>query len=65
MRDRVLDAIDNLADEPRAQGSKKLVGEQDAWRIRVGAYRVLYDVLDQELTVTVVRTGHRREVSGR
>lgn len=61
-RDRVLDAIEDLAEEPRPHGSRKLVGEQHAWRVRVGDYRVIYDVLDAELTVTVVRTGHRREV---
>ncbi|MDO5066500.1 MAG: type II toxin-antitoxin system RelE/ParE family toxin [Propionibacteriaceae bacterium] len=42
--------------------SKKLVSELTAWRIRVGNYRVIYDVLDSQLTVTVVRAAHRREV---
>ncbi|GAA4170432.1 type II toxin-antitoxin system RelE/ParE family toxin [Gryllotalpicola koreensis] len=61
-RDRVLDAIEDLSDEPRPRGAKKLVGEETAWRIRVGDYRVIYDVFDAELTVTVVRAAHRREV---
>lgn len=61
-RDRVLDAIEDLAEDPRPHGARKLVGEQHAWRVRVGDYRVIYDVLDAELTVTVVRTAHRREV---
>ena len=61
-RDRVLDAIEDLAEDPRPHGARKLVGEQHAWRVRVGDYRVIYDVLDTELTVTVVRTAHRREV---
>lgn len=64
-RDRVLDAIDGLADSPRPHGSKKLVGEQTAWRIRIGDYRVIYDVFDAELTVSVVRAAHRREVYDR
>ncbi|MDC4232462.1 type II toxin-antitoxin system RelE/ParE family toxin [Actinomyces sp. B33] len=64
-RDRVLDAIDDLQDDPRPHGAKKLVGEHDAWRIRVGNYRVIYDVTDSELVVTVVRAGHRREVYDR
>ncbi|WP_241655544.1 type II toxin-antitoxin system RelE family toxin [Actinomyces oricola] len=51
-----------MAEEPRPHGARKLVGEQRAWRIRVGHYRVIYDILDAELTVTVVRTAHRREV---
>lgn len=61
-RDRVLDAIEDLGEDPRPHGSRKLVGEQTAWRIRVGDYRVIYDVHDAALIVTVVRAGHRREV---
>ncbi|MFT4187346.1 MAG: type II toxin-antitoxin system RelE/ParE family toxin [Aeromicrobium sp.] len=61
-RDRVLDAVDDLADDPRPHNSKKLKGEDTAWRIRVGDYRVIYDVLDDQLVVTVVRAGHRRDV---
>ena len=64
-RDRILDAIEDLADDPRPHGARKLVGEQTAWRIRVGDYRVIYDILDTELTVTVVRAAHRREVYDR
>ena len=61
-RDRVLDAIEALGEEPRRHGAKKLVGERTAWRIRIGDYRVIYDVFDSELTVSVVRAAHRREV---
>lgn len=61
-RDRVLDAIEDLSEDPRPHSAKKLVGEETAWRIRVGDYRVIYDIFDSELTVTVVRAGHRREV---
>lgn len=58
VRDRVLTAIEALAEEPRPRGSRKLAGEETAWRIRIGDHRVLYEVV----TVTVVRVGHRREV---
>lgn len=64
-RERVLDAIAGFADDPRPPGARKLVGEQDAWRLGVGDYRVIYEVLDQALTVTVVRAAHRREVYDR
>lgn len=64
-RDRVLDAIEDLSEDPRPHGAKKLVGEETAWRIRVGDYRVIYDIFDAEVTVTVVRAGHRREVYDR
>lgn len=61
-RARVLDAIDGLAEDPRPHGARKLVGAELAWRIRIGDYRVVYDIEDDRLTVTVVRAGHRREV---
>jgi mRNA interferase RelE/StbE len=61
-RERVLQLVEGLAEDPRPHGARKLVGEQTAWRIRAGDYRVIYDVFDDELTVTVVRAGHRRDV---
>ncbi len=65
VRDRVLDAIEDLGDDPRPHGVKKLSGERTAWRIRIGEYRVIYDVFDSELLVTVVRAAHRREAYAR
>ena len=62
---RVLDAIVLLGSEPRPRGCRKLAGEDLAWRIRVGEYRVIYEVLNSMLTVTVVRAGHRPEVYDR
>lgn len=61
-RERLLASVAMLADNPRPPGATKLVGERTAWRIRVGEYRVIYDVVDESLTVTVVRAAHRREV---
>lgn len=61
-RARTLDAIESLGTNPRPPGSTKLVGERTAWRIRIGDYRVIYDLVESELTVVVVRAGHRREV---
>ncbi|MGB3911494.1 MAG: type II toxin-antitoxin system RelE/ParE family toxin [Pseudolysinimonas sp.] len=62
IRARILTAAAALSDDPRPPGAKKLVGEQTAWRIRVGDYRVLDDIEDEILTITVVRAAHRREV---
>ena len=59
---RVDAAILALADDPRPRGCKKLAGEDDLWRIRVGRYGVVYTVRDDELIVLVVKIGHRREV---
>ncbi|MGL5816145.1 MAG: type II toxin-antitoxin system RelE family toxin [Phycicoccus sp.] len=65
VRRRVLTAVADLAQDPRPHGSRKLVGERTAWRIRIGDYRVIYDVVDETLTVTVVRAAHRREAYDR
>ena len=54
--------IQSLANEPRPIGVKKLSGEKDIYRVRVGNYRVLYRIVDKVLVVVVVSIGHRREV---
>jgi mRNA interferase RelE/StbE len=59
---RVRAAIDLLADNPRPPGCTKLTGEDDAYRVRVGVYRIVYEVRDDRLLVHVVRVGHRRDV---
>jgi mRNA interferase RelE/StbE len=61
-RERVARAIDALATEPRPPGARALQGQPGLLRIRVGDYRVVYQVHDDVLTVLVVRIGHRREV---
>ena len=59
---RVRAAIDLLAENPRPPGCTKLSGEDYAYRVRVGDYRIVYEVIDTRLLVHVVRIGHRREV---
>jgi len=59
---RVRAAIDLLADEPRPPGCTKLAGEDSVYRVRVGDYRIVYEVIDARLVVHVVRVGHRRDV---
>ncbi len=58
---RVRAAIDLLADEPRPPGCVALVGEEAVYRVRVGDYRILYEVIDARLVIQVVRVGHRRD----
>ena len=60
-RERISDAIRRLAEEPRPHGVKKLSG-RDAWRIRVGDYRILYEIHDERLLILVIDVGHRREI---
>jgi mRNA interferase RelE/StbE len=62
IRDRVSGHIDELALQPRPNGSKKLSGASHAYRIRVGMYRIVYEIQDQRLVVMVIRIAHRREV---
>jgi mRNA interferase RelE/StbE len=62
MLPRVRDAILPLADDPRPPKAKKLEGSDDAWRLRVGDYRVIYEVDDARMVVTVTRARHRSEV---
>lgn len=59
---RLRSHIDALAQNPRPPGSEQLKGEDNAYRLRVGDYRILYEVHDRILLVLVVRVGHRREV---
>ena len=60
-RDRIRGALALLSLDPRPPGAKALRG-RDALRVRVGAYRIIYSVNDQELIVLVVAVGHRRDV---
>ena len=60
---RLLSAIQKLIANPRqGAGLKKLQGESEAYRVRVGDYRVLYRVDDKRRLVMVVKAAHRREV---
>ena len=58
---RLRDAIRELAEEPRPPGSKKLTG-RTGWRIRVGSYRVVYEIDDHDHLITIMHIGHRRDV---
>jgi len=62
MHDRVIGAIQRLANNPRPPGSRKLAGSKNDWRIRVGDYRVVYEIADDIRIVRVNRVRHRREV---
>lgn len=59
---RIRAAIDLLADNPRPPGCVAMTGEAHAYRVRVGDYRIVYEVFDARLVVQVVRVGHRRDV---
>jgi mRNA interferase RelE/StbE len=60
-RQRVVERISKLAEDPRPSGSEKISG-QDKYRVRQGRYRILYAIEDQDLIVQVVKVGHRKDV---
>jgi len=58
---RVISAIQDLANNPRPTGCRKLTGADRDWRIRVGDYRIVYEIADDLKEVRVNRVRHRRE----
>jgi len=58
---RIIQAVQGLAQNPRPPGCRKIVGSQNDWRIRVGDYRVIFEIVEKENAVRVMRVRHRRE----
>lgn len=61
IRQQIVRRIEDLATDPRPNGSKKLTG-RDRYRIRQGVYRIVYAVEDDKLVVYIVKVGHRKDV---
>jgi mRNA interferase RelE/StbE len=59
---RFVTVINGLAENPRPQGVKKLVGFERTYRIRVGDYRILYDIFEKKLIIEIIRIRHRKDV---
>ena len=59
---RLIADIELLASDPFPSGARKMITVQGAFRLRVGQYRIIYRVFDQELVVEIVRVGHRRDI---
>ena len=58
---RILDRIKMLAENPRPSGCEKLTG-QERYRVRQGRYRIVYSIHKNELTIWIVKVGHRKDV---
>ena len=58
---RILSRIESLSEDPRPKGCEKLTG-QERYRLRQGRYRIVYSIQDDELTVWVVKIGHRKDI---
>ena len=58
---RIQGAIELLAENPRPPSCTAMVGYSNTYRVRVGTYRIIYEVRDRELIVIVIHVGHRRD----
>jgi mRNA interferase RelE/StbE len=58
---RIRDVIRGLAENPRPSGCLKLTG-RDGWRVRVGNYRIIYEINDIEMKIIVFDLGHRKDI---
>ena len=58
---KILDRISTLAENPRPPGCEKLTGNE-RYRLRQGRYRIVYSIQDVELTVWVIKVGHRKDI---
>jgi mRNA interferase RelE/StbE len=62
VQEQIKITIKNLGDNPRPVGVIKLSGKQDLYRVRVGDYRIIYQIEDNVLLIIIVSVGHRREI---
>ena len=60
--EKIIGHIRLLADNPRPNGCKKLVGAEHTYRIRINDYRAVYSLFDQRLVIEVIKIGHRKNV---
>lgn len=59
---RVVAAVSELSNEPFPHGVKKLIGSEFSYRIRIGDYRVVYEVFESRLIIEIIRVRHRKDV---
>ena len=59
---KIIQKIENLSRQPRPQGIQMLRGDDRYYRLRQGDYRIIYEIVDEEKTITIIKIGHRREV---
>lgn len=61
-RGRIVEAVESLSETPRPRHARKLRGYDEVYRIRVGPYRVVYEVYDERVVVIVLKVGHRKDI---
>ena len=62
VQQRITEALAQLAEQPRPPNAKRLIGHDHTYRLRLGRYRILYEVEDRIRVILVIEVGHRREV---
>jgi mRNA interferase RelE/StbE len=62
IQERVVRRLEKLEKDPRPPGVEKMEGDESTYRIRMGEYRILYEIRDKVLVVLVLKVGHRREI---
>ncbi len=60
-KNRIIEVILSMADQPRPPGCRKILSEEGVWRVRMGDWRIGYEIDDAHKEITVIRIGHRRE----
>lgn len=61
-KEKIIKAINELSNNPRPVGCKKLKGDEELYRIRIGDYRVIYNIEDKIKIVEITRAGHRKDI---
>jgi mRNA interferase RelE/StbE len=59
---RLIKATKSLASNPYPTGCRKLTGMENVFRIRVGPYRIIYEIIQKTISVTILKIGHRKDV---
>jgi mRNA interferase RelE/StbE len=62
MISKIVSAVDNLSSNPYPQGVRKLVNTENSYRIRIGDYRVLYNIVEKKLIIEIIRVRHRKDI---
>ena len=62
IQERVVRRLEKLEKDPRPSGVEKMEGDESTYRIRMGEYRIVYEIQNKVLVVLVLKVGHRREV---
>ena len=60
--EKIIRAVEDLSKNPRPESSNKLSGSEYTHRIRVGTYRIIYEIHENEVVVQIVKVGHRKDV---